>query len=107
MRCAVITGASAGFGWELALRAADVFPELECFLLIARRRERLEALAPLLAPRRVEILQLDLAHEEAQGIYSAFLQRLQPEIRLLVNNAGCGFYGDVADTDVERQAPAC
>ena len=103
MKCAVITGASAGFGWELALRAAEVFPELECLILVARRRERLDALVPLLAPRRVEILPLDLTERCVYAEYAAFLARMQPEIHLLVNNAGCGFYGDVAETEVEQQ----
>ena len=45
MKTAIITGASAGLGMEFFRQAAEVFPEIECFWLIARRQERLEALA--------------------------------------------------------------
>ena len=45
MKTAIITGASAGLGQEIVRQLGDVFPEIECYWLIARRADRLESLA--------------------------------------------------------------
>ena len=42
MKTAIITGASAGIGREFVRQIADVFPEVECYWLIARRLDKLE-----------------------------------------------------------------
>ena len=41
MKTAIITGASSGLGSEFVRQLADVFPEIQCCWLIARRRDRL------------------------------------------------------------------
>ena len=46
MKTAIITGASSGLGREFARQLADVFPEIECCWLIARREDRLEEMQP-------------------------------------------------------------
>ena len=45
MKTAIVTGASSGLGREFVRQIADVFPEVECYWLIARRADRLEELA--------------------------------------------------------------
>ena len=60
MKTAVITGASAGLGVEFVRQLADVYPEVECYWLIARRLDRLEALAATVSGKQVECLPLDL-----------------------------------------------
>ena len=45
MKTAIITGASSGLGREFARQLTDVFPEIECCWLIARREDRLEEVA--------------------------------------------------------------
>ena len=45
MKTAIITGASSGLGREFARQLTDVFPEIECCWLIARREDRLEEIA--------------------------------------------------------------
>ena len=42
MKTAIITGASSGLGREFARQLTDIFPEIECCWLIARREDRLE-----------------------------------------------------------------
>ena len=40
MKTAIITGASSGLGRELARQIEDVFPDIACYWLIARREDR-------------------------------------------------------------------
>lgn len=87
-RSALVTGASSGIGWEfarlLAERGCDV-------VLVARRTERLEALASRLSGVSVEVMTADLSADE--GV-AAVEQRLRDSpIELLVNNAGVGSGG--------------
>jgi short-subunit dehydrogenase len=91
---AVITGASAGIGREIARQLAQVAGTL---ILVARRTDRLEALRrELLALNpdlRVVCETLDLAIPEQ---VEAFAQRLHDdgvELDFLINNAGLGDSG--------------
>ncbi len=100
---ALITGASSGIGLELArLFAADKSD----LVLVARRADRLEALAAELAERhgvKVMVMPKDLADDKApQQIYD----RLSGEgssVDVVVNNAGFGARGAVAEIDPGRQ----
>ena len=99
---AVVTGASSGIGAVFARRLAPTHD----LVLIARRRDRLEALAgELLAAQEsggsaglavaglaVDVLQADLSTETG---LSAAAQRIaaEPRLALLVNNAGFGTRG--------------
>ena len=64
MKIAVITGASSGLGREYVRQIALRFPELEKIVVIARRKERLEALKTEISAK-VEPLALDLTQESA------------------------------------------
>jgi hypothetical protein len=99
----LITGASAGIGRELArLFAADK----SRLVLVARRRERLEALADELRREQgieVRTLPLDLSERAAPA---ALVDQLTAEglaVDVLVNNAGFGALGPVAELGVARQ----
>lgn len=93
-RTALVTGASAGIGRELAkLFARDV----STLVLVARRRDRLEELGAELTRDnpglRVIPRDVDLTDRAATG---AMLDALESEgvaIDVLVNNAGFGDYG--------------
>lgn len=100
---ALITGASTGIGSlyaeGLARRGYDL-------VLVARNRERLNALASRLTEQtrqNVEVLPADLAN-------AADLARVEGKLRedasitLLVNNAGVGTHTPLLDSDVERMA---
>src|SRR5215469_14131567 len=89
---AVVTGASSGIGLEFARELARRGHPV---LAIARRRERLEALAKEAAERggRIESLSADLATEQGLALVLRRLDELG-EIELLINNAGVATAGD-------------
>lgn len=96
MKIAVVTGASSGLGrefvWQIAAREKD----LQEIWVIARRRERLEALqADSAVP--VRALALDLAKEESIRELEAQLAAENPDIGLLVCAAGFGKIGSYRD----------
>ena len=95
---ALITGASSGIGAALAERLARDGKDL---VIVARRRERLEALAHRLEGEtgaRVEVLPADLTDREQ---LIAVEERLgaDPCVDMLVNNAGFGGYGSFAELE--------
>ena len=103
MKTAIITGASAGMGQEFARRALAIFPEIECYWLIARRGERLKELAAQLTGKQVVCLPLDLCDEDSFDALAEKLRADRPEIALLINNAGCGYLGNVGETPLDWQ----
>ena len=103
MKIAVVTGASAGLGEELLKQAVLRFPAVEEFWLVARSREKLEALAASLPQKRFRILPLDLCREESFEALRRALDEAKPALRLLINNAGCGYLGNVGDGSLAEQ----
>ena len=103
MKTAILTGASSGLGVEFARQLKREFPQVERLWLIARRRERLEALAGEMAGLQVELLPLDLCREESFALLEKKLGEEKPQVALLINNAGCGYLGNVGEGELSRQ----
>jgi short-subunit dehydrogenase len=99
----LITGASSGIGLELArLFAADG----SRLILVARNRERLEALAEELRKAHGAeslVLPQDLSDPRAPQALFDQLAAKKVEVDVLVNNAGFGALGCVARLALERQ----
>lgn len=94
---AVITGASAGIGRDMARLLAEKGYELT---LIARREDRLRALADEL-PVKCHILTADLSQvRECRLVYEA---ARGDDVEIVINNAGFGLFGAFAETDLERE----
>ena len=94
-RIALVTGASSGLGREFARLLAKKSGVDEVWL-VARRRERLEALSRELAlPAR--ILALDLTQGESLTQIAALLQESGVTVAYLVNAAGFGRIGMAED----------
>ena len=94
MGVAVVTGASSGIGEATAVRLARE-PGTE-LVLVARREERLRALAESL-PCRATVLAVDLTAAEAPARVRAHLEAEHGgRLDLLVNNAGAAWRGSFA-----------
>lgn len=91
----LITGASSGIGRALARRFARDGSQL---VLVARRRERLEALAGELGSSAMAIPPIveDLTSDAACERIAAKVEQHGAKIDVLVNNAGVGEYGEFA-----------
>ncbi len=99
----IITGASSGFGMAFARRLAG---ECRRMVLIARRREVLEALGSELtaANSGLEVLvkQCDLSEPAARETLGRELASLPATRTLLINNAGLGDHGDFLTSEAAR-----
>jgi len=103
-RVAIVTGASDGIGAELARVFATRGHDLA---LVARRADRLEALADEIvargAQRRPLVVALDLCEPSAIDALAKALDEAQARAEILVNNAGFGLLGRVETLDPAEQ----
>jgi short-subunit dehydrogenase len=100
---ALITGASAGIGRELAKQFASHGHDL---ILVARNRDALEALAGTLEGKhgiKATVIACDLSDPNSpQRLFDSTVSE-GLDVDILVNNAGFGFAGEFADTDIDRE----
>ena len=100
-RWALVTGASSGIGAEFARVLAGNGMHL---VLTARRGDRLERLAEELRQRHMVqtlVVPADLCEPGAVAMLLDEVASRDITLELLVNNAGFGFVGEVAGTDVD------
>ena len=98
----LITGASSGIGEEFAHRYAAQKHDL---VLVARTESKLQALAEKLRAEHgitVTVIPCDLTAPDAAERLWEETNRAGLEIDVLVNNAGFGTSGDVADESPKR-----
>ena len=98
----LITGASSGIGEEFARRYAAQKKDL---VLVARNQDKLNKLAEEFTSQhgiRVTVFALDLSEPDAAERLWEETNRAELEIDVLVNNAGFGTHGDVADDNPDR-----
>ena len=95
-RVAVVTGASSGFGVEIARRLAA---RGDLCVLLARRADRLEALAAEIGG---EAEPCDVSDRNAVNAVAARVLERHPRIDILVNNAGIPGRTSFIGGDVEK-----
>ena len=95
---ALITGASAGLGVDFARQLSAKGRRL---VLVARRKDRLDALAADLGNARA--IEADLGLVGAADRLMADLAANGEHVDLLVNNAGFGLTGQFSELDGKRQ----
>lgn len=93
----LITGASAGLGVDFARQLSA---EGRRLVLVARRKDRLDALAKELGNARV--VAIDLSESGASERLMADLEKAGEYVDLLVNNAGFGLTGRFDTLDGKR-----
>ncbi len=99
----LITGASAGLGAEFAREHAARGDDL---ILVARRADRLDALAAELAGKhgiRAEVIVADLTAADAADALMDEIAKRGLTVGVLINNAGFGARGDFAALDIAMQ----
>jgi uncharacterized protein len=98
----LITGASGGIGYELAMLFARDHHNL---VLVARNGSRLAQVADELQRQfgiTVRTVAIDLTQPTApQSVYEQ-LQREGVEVNILINNAGYGSFGEFGDISLEE-----
>jgi short-subunit dehydrogenase len=100
---ALITGASAGLGAQFA----KLFARDTCdVVLVARRKDRLDALAAELSQAhgiKAHVLPVDLMAPDAAGRITAELEKWGVEVEFLVNNAGFGTTGRFWELEADKE----
>src|SRR5262245_61673824 len=98
---ALVTGASSGIGTAFAERLARDGYDL---ILVARRRDRLEALAQRLIEDHqgeADVLVADLSDHDSLHMVEKRIEE-DTALVMLVNNAGFGGYGPFAELDPDK-----
>lgn len=103
MVTAVITGASSGLGKEYINAIIAQYPSVDAFWLVARRKDLLKQIAEEHPDKTIAAISLDLAQEESLKIFEQLLKENNPEIKVLVNNAGYGKGVDFFSSNCEQQ----
>ena len=92
MSVAIVTGASSGMGKEFVLQLS-AYVQVDAIWVIARREEALKQLQEMVDVP-VRPIPLDLCKEESFDAFAKILEEEKPDIKLLVNAAGFGKFGD-------------
>ena len=103
MSIAIVTGASSGIG-EQFIRELSSRGLADEYWLIARRKERMEALGKELGIN-TKIIAADLTSDEGLETVRAALAENRPDVGFLINAAGFGNFGkldEIPESDATR-----
>ncbi len=102
MKKAIITGATSGIGYEIAIILAQQNYNL---LLVSRNKQKLDDIKSDFENKyniEVYFLISDLSEEgESKKVYDYAVSK-KTNIEILVNNSGYGLYGEHSDASVEK-----
>jgi short-subunit dehydrogenase len=101
-KCALITGATSGIGYELAKIFAQNNYNL---IIVARNQDELDKTSNDLSHFGANITTIakDLFQQENAFALCNEIQEANVQVDVLVNDAGQGYYGEFTDTDIYRE----
>ena len=100
MDICVLSGASSGFGYEIALTLEKNIKVDEVWI-IARRENLLNELKDKLNIK-CRVLAYDLTKKESIDSYAKLLDEIKPNIKYLFNVSGYGTFGRFKDIDINK-----
>jgi len=100
--CVLITGATAGIGYELAKLYAKDENNL---VLVARDGERLKKVKDKLELYNIKVytIALDLSEDNSCEKVLDFVNKKNLSVDILINNAGIGSFGYLNEIEMERE----
>ena len=101
MSIAVITGASSGLGVCYVDAVTKLFPKIDELWLIARREEQLKNVAKKYPDKHTVILPMDMADMSSFKILEEKLKANNPQIEVLINDAGISIGSAFEDMELE------
>ncbi len=102
LKIAIVTGASSGMGKEFVLQMAEKYSKLDEIWVISRRKEKLTELAlDVTAPLRC--FAFDISNNASLSDFANELESQSPDVKLLINCAGYGKYGEFATGNYEDE----
>lgn len=103
MNIAIITGASSGIGREFAIRLDSLLKKTDEIWLLARRKDKLDALAAQMKTK-TRAIAIDLTSEKDLAQFAEVLSLGNARITVLVNCAGTGKYGAFSNLEDKKIA---
>lgn len=97
-KIAIVTGASSGMGKEFVLQLDQLAHHVEEIWVIARRTGKLFELDQQ-TEHKIVVCPTDLTKESDMRTFENLLKKEAPVISILVNAAGYGVHGSVADSE--------
>ena len=102
MSIAVITGASSGLGVCYIDAVTKLYPKIDELWMNASREERLKEVAKMYPDKRCVIIPMDMADMNNFKMLEEKLKADNPQIEVLINDAGVSAGGRFSDIELER-----
>lgn len=101
MKIAIVTGASSGMGEQFVYQL-DADKRYDEIWVVARRKDRLEQLQSQ-TRAKIRPLVADLSTNEGCSLLKAELEKVKPQVSVLVNAAGFGRFGAFTKIEISEQ----
>ncbi len=90
-------------GREMVYQLADRFGGLSEIWVIGRRMERLDEFDGKL-PLKIRKFAIDITESDSLNLLKNELKVVRPDVKILVNSAGCGKYGNVGELSLQESS---